>query len=35
MRKFTKMMILGLALLVTQVTVLGQQTNGSLTGNDY
>src|SRR4026208_801028 len=32
MRKFTKMMILGLALLVTQVTVLGQQTNGSLTG---
>lgn len=32
MRKLTKMMILGLALLVTQVTVLGQQTTGSLTG---
>ena len=32
MRKFTKMMILGLALLVAQITVLGQQTAGSLTG---
>jgi Carboxypeptidase regulatory-like domain len=32
MRKLTKMMILGLALLVAQITVLGQQTTGSLTG---
>ena len=32
MRKFTKMLILGLALFVTQVTVLGQGTTGSLTG---
>ena len=32
MRKFTRMLILGLALLMTQVTVVGQQTNGSLTG---
>ena len=32
MRKFTKMLIVGLALLLTPIAVLGQATTGSLSG---